>query len=211
MALAPYNPDIDYDILFPGVSWFARNIRYFDPTFWTTRLWQRFVEGLQREAVRQIAHETNALGARAREQAALTLREAVARVVENTQWVFTNLGQGASNLYASVERYYAELPGLNPAQRRALMERLPREDIVVPQQDSLPQSGDFVVRYEAPGGANQRSCPNWLLPLILGIYDTTWGEPVSKHATKRKSSAEDTGPKTNCKRKRGSPGSKNRA
>ncbi|NMW17390.1 hypothetical protein HKK71_29450, partial [Bacillus paranthracis] len=32
------------------------------------------------------------------------------------------------------------------------------------------QSGEFIEKFEAPGGANQRTAPQWMLPLLLGLY-----------------------------------------
>nr|QIQ69359.1 viral protein 2 [Sciurus carolinensis polyomavirus 1]QIQ69366.1 viral protein 2 [Sciurus carolinensis polyomavirus 1] len=214
MALVPYYDPADYDILFPGVSWLARNIHYFDPSLWTTRIWQTFVQSLQRQAYRQISYQTSELASRAGQQAtelavrtgqqaATSLSDALAKIVEATQWVVTNIQDAISGSYSAITDYYAELPGLNPPQRRALLARIESMGTDL-EKAGIPRSGEFVQKYAAPGGASQRTCPNWILPLILGLYETpeSWTQPISKNATKRKRSSENSGSKVNNKRRR---------
>ncbi|WAA14038.1 VP3 [Bofec polyomavirus LSFL22] len=202
MALVQWQPE-EIDIFFPGVSWFARNIHYFDPTLWASSAFRYFWESFRREAVRQIAHETTNIGRQVGIQAGQRANEALARLMETAQWVVANLRDTAAGGYRFLENYYTELPSLNPAQRRELLARIDRPPIERPTgRMKMPMSGEFVDKHGAPGGANQRSCPDWLLPLILGFYNPpNWGvrDGTRKVYGKRKASIS---PKANNKRRR---------
>uniref|UniRef100_A0AAU7E2Y7 Minor capsid protein VP2 n=1 Tax=Lemniscomys rat polyomavirus TaxID=3141921 RepID=A0AAU7E2Y7_9POLY len=223
MALVPYQEEVD--IFFPGVSWLARNIHYFDPTLWTSRLWQYFLQSVTRAATDRLAIESRELGRRVALSAADHLRDVIARGLEATRWAFVDggrrLGETVAQGYSSLTSYYRDL-GLNPPQRRQLYGRLGLEDASsIDSQRTGLHSGTFVSTVEPPGGAGQRHCYNWLLPLVLGVYDESWGggQPEytvnyaqgnkAKGSVKRKSSSASS--KTPSKRRRRSTSSKNRS
>ncbi|QIJ55567.1 VP3 [Lepus polyomavirus 1] len=202
MALVQWQPE-EIDILFPGVQWFARNIHYFDPTLWASSAFRYFWDSFRREAVRQIAYETTNIARHAGTQVGARANDALARLMESAQWVVANLRDAATAPYRMLENYYTELPSLNPAQRRALFARLEASPIDRPTgREKMPLSGEFIDKHGAPGGAQQRSCPDWLLPLILGFYNPpNWAvsDGTRKVYGKRKASNR---PKANNKRRR---------
>ncbi|AWD33766.1 VP3 [Panthera leo polyomavirus 1] len=187
MALIPYIGELD--IYFPGAMHIARFIHYIDPTNWAVDLYQalgRYVwEGLQRAGQRfldnqrlQLEHATRELAQRGAQTAA----EALAQYFENARWAISNFNP--QNLYRGLENYYRQLPPLNPIQRRQLDRRagLPVPDRVLAIEDNV-KSADYVERYAPPGGAFQRQTPDWMLPLILGLYgdiNPSWGDTLTQ-------------------------------
>ncbi|AGR44741.1 VP3 [Zetapolyomavirus delphini] len=232
MALVEWRPElIDYN--FPGVRWLARNVEYFDPRFWASELWRVFMESVAREGAAQIEAASTALAEQGRSVAA----DAIARSLENANWVISETGALArrgldvtgalvrqagqravqstgsiiTNAYTNLGDYYRGLTPLRPPQRRAMLRELEKSE----RQQTI--TGEVVYKAPAPGGANQRITPEWMLPLILGLYNhPTWGVPDAVTALKssqekeenvskkRKRSCETTQPgaKTNCKRRR---------
>nr|P03098.3 RecName: Full=Minor capsid protein VP2; AltName: Full=Minor structural protein VP2 [Alphapolyomavirus mauratus]AAA67121.1 VP2 [Alphapolyomavirus mauratus]CAB59365.1 VP2 protein [Alphapolyomavirus mauratus] len=202
MALIPRRPADYYDILFPGVQSFTHALDVIHG--WGHSLFQsvgeyiwdtlrRETQGAVESAVRDLSLQTTH-----------QFLDAIARMMENSRWVVTNLPREAySRIYGGLQNYYAELPGINPAQRRqieraleysnrpsiedansrqVLEAELGRPDVQrrsQQQEDSSSwfESGANIMRYFAPGGAHQRVTPDWMLPLILGLYgdiSPTW-------------------------------------
>ncbi|AWD33729.1 VP3 [Potamochoerus porcus polyomavirus 1] len=184
MALVPYVEDMD--ILFPGVQEFTRFIFNIDPLRWAQNMYSfagRYLwNTVLMESRRQIAHHTTELATRT----ASGIQHSLANFFENARWAVSNLG---SNIYTGLQGYYRELPGLNPPQARALARRLGVEQ---PDRYQLeaggggrpsdkpktqPVSAEYVEKYPPPGGAGQRVAPDWMLPLLLGLYgdlNPTW-------------------------------------
>ncbi|BBG62003.1 minor capsid protein VP2 [Rhinolophus affinis polyomavirus 1] len=179
MALALWRPEEYWDVLFPGVNTFAYSINVLYD--WASSLYhtmsRQIWDSLVREGHRQIEGATRALAIRT----AYQFHDTIARLMEHSRWVITN---GPSHFYRHLEAYYSELPKLNPAQARNLARRL---NTRVPDRLTLEReqnySGEIVETIQAPGGAHQRVTPDWMLPLILGLYgDITpaWGYQLQK-------------------------------
>lgn len=194
MSLVPWFPEVDY--LFPGAQLFARyTVHSLDLlNAWAQSLFQavgRAVwDSIIQEGRRQIGNaqqELTAIGTHA-------VTDAMARVAENTRWVLRHAPQTlwnalsqAPNPYAALRDYYTALPGINPAQSRALERRLRQAEQPRERPGDSPWSlfsGESVDKVQhAPGGANQRMAPDWMLPLILGLYgDITpsWGKYIEE-------------------------------
>ncbi|BAQ55566.1 VP2 minor capsid protein [Bat polyomavirus 5a] len=178
MALSLWRPADYYDILFPGVNSFVQAINVVE--HWSSSLFNylgRYIwESLAREARLQIGQATSSLALRAHH----SFHDALARVAENTRWVLTT---GPANVYSALSDYYAQLPPLNPPQVRQLERRLERRRRAITSDEAPHNSGEVVQKYDAPGGAHQRTTPDWMLPLILGLYgDITpaWGAEIQK-------------------------------
>ncbi|ADC34411.1 VP3 [California sea lion polyomavirus 1] len=180
MALQVWVPDVDY--LFPGVSTFARYAQYLDPTYWGPDLLNHvsrlFWQSLLSEGRRQIGHASRDLAT----TVGGTVQESLARFFENTRWAVSHV---TGDWYAALHRYYGELPPLNPPQLSQLRKRIQRETgIDVAEEDkSHRPSANFVQKYSPPGGAGQRHAPDWLLPLLLGLYGDltpTWKKEVEE-------------------------------
>ncbi|AFQ32796.1 VP3 structural protein [bat polyomavirus 2a] len=168
MALVPYMPD--YDIFFPGVQTFARWANYLDPLNWAPDLYHQiarwFWQGFLQESRRQIGHASFEIARRTSEG----IQDSLARFFENARWAVSHI---STNLYDSLDSYYRQLPKLNPGQARDLARRLKEKvpsRINLHDMDKHPPSADFIEKYPAPGGAAQRHTPDWMLPLILGLY-----------------------------------------
>lgn len=175
MAVVPYRDPDYYDILFPGIREFAHAINFFNG--WSENLarivgryiWRMVID----ESRHQLEHAVRDLAYRQQH----TFRDALARMLENTRWVVYNAasraGQVVSDAYQSLNDYYSRL-GLNPAQRRSLFRRLELDyRNLSPEHNHghvQDASGEVIEFYQAPGGAYQRVTPDWLLPLILGLY-----------------------------------------
>ncbi|WAA14032.1 VP3 [Bofec polyomavirus LSF72] len=196
MSLVPWYPDVDY--LFPGVQTFSRySVHVVDTVhYWAESLFRavgRAVwDSLLRESRRQIGYAAQEVAT----TGTYAVTDAIARVAENTRWVIQNTPQAIWNAiprnpYSALRDYYRELPGLTPPQRRALFPRIMNEgdDQRRPEPrreesafSKKPVSGETIHREEiAPGGANQRYAPDWLLPLILGLYGDitpTWEKHI---------------------------------
>ncbi|AWD33743.1 VP3 [Mastomys natalensis polyomavirus 2] len=202
MALIPWRPADYYDILFPGVQSFTHALdvvhgwghslfQSVGQYIWDTlrRETQGAIEGAVRDLSVQTTHQ---------------FLDSVARMLENSRWVVTNLPREAyGRVYGGLQNYYTQLPGINPAQRRQMeraIEYANRPSIedantrqVLESEVGRPEalrgsqqqsdsstwfeSGANIIKYFAPGGAHQRVTPDWMLPLILGLYgdiSPTW-------------------------------------
>ncbi|ASH97636.1 VP3 [Giant panda polyomavirus] len=187
MALVPWIPQDLFDIYFPGVSSFSYVVNIVAD--WGESLFHSLArniwDALMRESRAQITHATRELTLRGVQ----TFQDTMARVIERARWVVTN---GPVHAYSAIEEYYRALPPINPAQARQLARRL---EIKTPERltiESPEESGEVVQRYEPPGGAFQRATPDWMLPLILGLYGDitpTWSSYL-EHIE-----AEEDGPK----------------
>ncbi|AFQ32795.1 VP3 structural protein [bat polyomavirus 2b] len=168
MALVPYMPDPD--IFFPGVSTFARYANYLDPFHWAPDLYHqvsRWIwDSLMHEGRRQIGFASQELV----RYTSATVQDTLARFFENARWAASHT---SSNLYTKLHDYYRELPKLKPEQARQLSrlleEKVP-DKINLDSMDQHKPSAEFIDKVGAPGGANQRHTPDWMLPLILGLY-----------------------------------------
>ncbi|AOW44157.1 VP2 [Polyomavirus sp.] len=185
MALVRWVPDFDF--LFPGFRHLARFINYIDPTNWAPDLYEtlgRYVwEGLQRRGERFIDEQIGNIEHVGREAAIRTVEtftEALARYFENARWAVSYIPH---HIYSGLEKYYTQLPPLNPIQIRDVSRRtgLPIPDRTVGPNGENVKSAQYVEKPESPGGAMQRSTPDWMLPLILGLYgdvSPSWGETL---------------------------------
>ncbi|AKC98331.1 VP3 [Sheep polyomavirus 1] len=195
MALQEWFPPLDLDLEYPGMRQLARFINYINPVNWAGDLFHQvgrmMWDQLQRQASRQIAYTTTDIAHRT----GSIVSDYLARYFENARWVVTHLPREA---YISLDRYYRDLPPLNPIQQREVARRvgIPQpyrydlySDYEIPQATpapttttAMPQSGQTVKQRDAPGGAQQRSAPNWMLPLLLGLYGDitpTWAADIS--------------------------------
>ncbi|UEV87525.1 putative VP3 [Gammapolyomavirus phacarbo] len=185
MALMPYLGDLT-DLAFPGVQWFAETVHTINPIDWGPRFLENLsrwiMQTLWQQGRRQLEQATTELAQRTRS----TMADALARMLENARWVVTNV---PSQLYSSLEEYYGDLPRVRPWQYRQIAERAgitPPEDYILEEG-----SGEFVYQMEAaPGGAHQNHCPDWVLPLILGLFEY----PPRTAAEKRKAETKNNAP-----------------
>lgn len=216
MALIPWRPEEYWDVLFPGVNTIARGLDVAHG--WAHSLFQ----SVSREIWRTLFEETRAALDYAVRDVTVRqthrLMDGVARMLENTRWVVTNAieqgGQIVSNAvqntgqlvltapgeaYRGLRNYYAELPGVNPAQRQQMLRTIERQNAQQalrtevgrdvqsvtpsPKSSGFTESGNVIQRYMPPGGAMQRTCPDWMLPLILGLYgdiNPTWHSVIEE-------------------------------
>lgn len=221
MALVQWVPE-QVDILFPGVSWLVRNVHYFNPATWATEAFRVLWSQIQRETVRQITYETQRAVQRGGQELGNLAVDGLARIVENGQWIVTNTPQrvadGVSSAYQGLASYYGQLTHLRPVQQRQLQISEASATTAAPVLVTTPQSGEFISQYTSPGGAHQRHCPNWLLPLILGFYNPpVWNtgkkeaEDIKNGNSKTRKRQSSSSAKTNSKRRRVSTRIKNRA
>ncbi|AGU68320.1 structural protein VP3 [Butcherbird polyomavirus] len=170
MALEVWQPPA-IDILFPGATEIANGIYSLNPLEWGPSLFNRIAQYLWDSIIttgrRQIGMATQA----ATQQAASTLYDLAARAAENARWYVI---ETPSRTYQALKDYYSQVSVLPPNARRgrALFLADEEEEILKPQDPDI--SGESVYREEAPGGAQQRTCPDWMLPLILGLYGTVY-------------------------------------
>ncbi|AFU25585.1 VP2 [Alphapolyomavirus quintipanos] len=185
MAVIPWRDPDYYDILFPGVQSFSYAIDVI--TDWSGSLFHsigRYIwESVTTEARRQIGHASNQVIVRGTH----AFQDTLARILENARWVVQS---GPTNVYNYLDNYYRQLPPVNPAQARQMYRRLGQKyrvtrDAQIPDRYNLEssetESGETVEFYKHPGGANQRVTPDWMLPLILGLYGDitpTWDKYV---------------------------------
>lgn len=240
MALQEWFPDWrNLDLEYPGMTELARFVNYINPANWAGDVFHavgRYIwDSLQREGQRRIGHLTNDLAMTASQRVANIL----ARYFENARWVVTHL---PARLYTHLDDYYRELPPINPPQMRDVARRVgvpppyrydryafefttPTPEYTAsterPPTTGRPKSGQTVEthKYQSPGGAEQRSAPDWLLPLLLGLYgDITpaWSAVIEELETeedgpqKKKRRTTHSGAQTNSKRGNRGPRSKNR-
>lgn len=173
-----WRPEDYYDILFPGVQTFTYGLDAVQN--WGRSLFQsvgRYIWSLVlQETRRQIAHESQALARYAQD----SLTHTVAAILENARWVLTS---GPVSAYQNLEAYYRALPPLNPPRRRQLLARLERTLDEVGFSPHHEESGEIIEYHFQPGGTGHRTTPDWMLPLILGLYgDITpvWGQYIEE-------------------------------
>ncbi|BAQ55550.1 VP2 minor capsid protein [Bat polyomavirus 6a] len=200
MALQVWQPNWD-DIFFPGVVPFARIVNYIDPANWAAYLYQAvgryFWETAQRTGQHLIEHEVREVAREVGQRTVQSVSETLARYFENARWAVSHL---SSNVYSGLQNYYTELGPLRPHQVRAVNRRLGRE---LPTRYNLetprPQdkaSAQYVTKSDAPGGAHQRVTPDWMLPLILGLYgDITPSWEATLEDLEEEEEEEENGPK----------------
>ncbi|BAQ55574.1 VP2 minor capsid protein [Bat polyomavirus 6b] len=171
MALQVWRPEDWEDIYFPGVLPFARFVNYIDPANWASNLYHAigryFWESAQRAGTRLIEQEVRHVSTDLAQRTVTSIAETLSYYFENARWAVSHL---SSNIYGGLQQYYSELPPLRPHQVRALHKRLGEK---IPDRFNLESSkgsAQYVDKYDSPGGARQRHTPDWMLPLILGLY-----------------------------------------
>lgn len=202
MALQIWVPNWD-DIFFPGVVPLTRFLNQIDPLTWASDLFhaigRAFWQTAQREGQRLLEYEAT----RVAHSVTTGLTSSLAGYFENARWAVSQFHDYSKQAYASVSNYYSQLPSLKPPQIRALTKRLEEN-----QQGQIPNhyenygsptsSGEYVEKYGAPGGANQRHAPDWMLPLLLGLYGDIY---PSWDKTLTELEEEEDGPKKKKPRK----------
>lgn len=133
---------------------------------------------IERDLERQIGYSSRALAARS----ARDFNAAVDKLVDTVRWTVRQLSR---DLYKTTRDYYKQLPPVRPSQYRQVHEmyksgnqrwieyensRSPGGWSAENKPASPADSGEFVAETLVPGGAGQRSTPDWMLPLILGLY-----------------------------------------
>ncbi|QFU78317.1 VP3 [Mastomys natalensis polyomavirus 3] len=209
MALVPWQDPNLYDILFPGVNTVAHGLN-------VVADWGHSLMGSIGRYVWDLVYSTTRPGIEG--PGGLSLRQThnlldgVSRMLENSRWVITNIQSVAEYVrgarqyvdqvgqaYRGLEDYYRNL-GLNPPQRRALFRKIhptlesstavpQRQGTAVPEGVVQDQSGEVIEMYRPPGGAHQRVTPDWMLPLILGLYGDitpTWATYIKEDGPQKK-------------------------
>lgn len=173
MALQIWYPDLD--ILFPGVMPFARFVNYIDPANWATDLYRAvgryFWERVQAAGENFLQESMQEAGRALAVRTATSVSETLAQFFENARWAVAGL---SNSLYHGLGSYYSQL-GLSPIQQRQLARSLGQEqpyryDLYDKPQVKGQVSANYVTKVDPPGGANQRTAPDWMLPLLLGLY-----------------------------------------
>nr|AAP30057.1 viral coat protein 2 [Betapolyomavirus macacae] len=185
MAVDLYRPDDYYDILFPGVQTFVHSVQYLDPRHWGPTLFNAISQAFWRVIQNDIPRLTSQELERRTQR---YLRDSLARFLEETTWTVIN---APVNWYNSLQDYYSTLSPIRPtmvrqvANREGLQISFGHTYDNIDEADSIQQvterweaqsqspnvqSGEFIEKFEAPGGANQRTAPQWMLPLLLGLY-----------------------------------------
>ncbi|BAX01891.1 VP3 protein [Rousettus aegyptiacus polyomavirus 1] len=198
-----WQPDLNWeDVYFPGVLPFARFVNYIDPANWASNLYHAigryFWETAQRAGTRLIEQEVRHVSTDLAQRTVTSIAETLARYFENARWAVSEVTSGT---YGALQQYYSELPPLRPPQIRALHKRLGED---APSRYSFDSNGNgsaqYVDKVDAPGGARQRHTPDWMLPLILGLYGDIY---PSWEATLEELEAEEDGPKKKKPRSEG--------
>nr|QKX49054.1 VP2 [Polyomavirus sp.] len=171
MALEVWQPPA-IDMFFPGANEIANGIYSLNPLEWGPTLFNRIAQSLWDSIIdtgrRQIGMATQA----ATQQAASTLYDLAARAAENARWYVL---ETPTRTYQALKEYYSQVSVLPPSARRGRALFLADEDEQIFRPTPEPEvSGESIYREEAPGGAQQRTCPDWMLPLILGLYGTVY-------------------------------------
>ena len=223
MALQVWRPD---PWIYPEARWLMDFVDYIDPLNWGQSLFQsvsaHFWNFLSQYGYRTIgnrlAEESSALAVRTGNRA----WQMLADTVQQISWT-------VRNTYATLGEYYSYLPVTAGRHRLEPYQLLPDEEVynIVDEEWServdpwrRPQSGVKVNKTGTPGGTNQICTPDWLLPLILGLYgDLTpsWKAEIKeledgeKKSKRRKMSTPHSRPKINRKRRGRGLRRKNRA
>ncbi|AKP40988.1 VP2 protein [Pan troglodytes troglodytes polyomavirus 1] len=185
MALQLFNPEEYYDILFPGVNAFVNNIHYLDPRHWGPSLFSAISQAFWHVVRDDIPALTSREIQRRTER---FFRDSLVRFLEDTTWTIVN---APINIYNSIENYYSNLSPIRPSMVRQVAEREGAQisfghsyTHTIDDANSIQEvterldlqtkihSGEFIEKTIAPGGANQRTAPQWMLPLLLGLYGT---------------------------------------
>nr|WMX25300.1 putative VP3 [kestrel polyomavirus 1] len=206
MALVPYMEYIDY--LYPGYQTIASYLHHIDPYEWGPRLIRALWDAIFQITRPQIEQATTAIANRARSE----LLDGLARLLENARWVIV---EGPQTLYRELGDYYRDLPRLRPYQYAQVAARENVSGSKIQLEDDNTQSGEFVSPPPVPGGAGQRRCPDWVLPLILGLYGSPPGQRIAPEdgppKKKRRRPTTQQGTKITNKRRDRSARIKNRA
>lgn len=245
--VAMYLPDFS-DLNFPGVRSLARFLmNYMNPLEWSTSIydavgrlfWDRTI-AVEKRLGGNVTSDLEYKGER------ISVYDTMAKFFENARWA---IKAGTLDLYSSLSDYYADLPSVNPIRARQMARSMGQEvpyrydrytnpdwvkkftekfasEILETEKVTdavIQQSGDYVVKYEAPGGAFQRVSPDWMLPLILGLYgdiSPSWADTVKeieeeedgpKEGPPKKKTRTHRGSKANNKRRNRSSSRQNRA
>nr|AEC12228.1 putative VP2 [Goose hemorrhagic polyomavirus]QHD56331.1 putative VP2 [Gammapolyomavirus anseris]AEC12240.1 putative VP2 [Goose hemorrhagic polyomavirus]AYO46721.1 putative protein 2 [Goose hemorrhagic polyomavirus]AYO46722.1 putative protein 2 [Goose hemorrhagic polyomavirus] len=171
MAIVEWRPYVDY--LFPGFETFVNQFYWINPLEWGPTLFQRvgqaFWDLLITEGRRRLGEASSA----AAQTSAQYVYDLIARTAERARWTVV---EGPGEAYRGLIEYYGELPPWKP---HSLHRGLPWEQKTTEtggngQPRQQPDSGETVYQQPVPGGANQRAAPDWMLPLILGLYGTVY-------------------------------------
>ncbi|ARH52631.1 VP3 [Raccoon-associated polyomavirus 2] len=198
MALAPWIPHDLYDIYFPGVSTFSYVVNVI--TDWGISLFHTIARNVWDELVREGREQIEQVTRDVALRGVQTFADTMARLIERARWTITN--SPIHHAYWYLEDYYKRLPQINPPQARQLFRRIgqrppDRSNLEELEKESREESGQIVEKYEPPGGAFQRVTPDWMLPLILGLYGDitpTWSTYIEQIE------AEEDGPKKKRRR-----------
>ncbi|AAA46555.2 capsid protein VP3 [Betapolyomavirus secumuris] len=172
MALQIWYPDLD--ILFPGALPFARFVNYIDPANWAADLYRAvgryFWERVQAAGINFIEQQMET-GRELAMRSVTSLSETLSQYFENARWAVS----GLFNFFVSWTRKL-----LFPVRPVSNSTETISKNLGHPQPYSIdlydaPQlkgqvSATYVTKVDPPGGANQRSAPDWMLPLLLGLY-----------------------------------------
>lgn len=232
MALQVWQPEV---WVFPEARWFYDAYHYFDPYGWLPSLIeqisQQFWQRLQQTGARQIAHESTAIALRTTNRLWYTIAEAINNAVWYVRSGYyalqdyysvlpTRMGPPRLVEYLQQHRYSDWL--VDPPEFTAQGSSVEEEQGPFSNwRDTLKklkkwtefsqekQSGQRVDRVQPPGGANQVSTPDWLLPLILGLFGDltpTFAADISSYGSKinlkRKRKISVTRPQAGGKRRR---------
>ncbi|AJB28785.1 VP2 [Adelie penguin polyomavirus] len=208
MALVPYDWGQLLDYEFPGLSFIANTlydaVHTIDPRTWGPSLVNQLLERLWYRARLEIEAEGLRAAGEAAQAAGRGLGDVMARFLENTRWAVT---ETPSNAYEWLQQYYQDLPRMRPVQYRQQARALGVDLPAQPVEEAM-DSGDYVAPYPPPGGAGQRTAPQWLLPLLLGLY----GDPNPKwDGGKAKKRRADPSTQTPNKRRNRGTGGKDRS
>ncbi|AKT44370.1 VP3 [Erythrura gouldiae polyomavirus 1] len=212
MAVAVWRPEVDF--LFPGASELVDALYYINPLEWGPTIFQnigRYIwDYVIQTGRRQLGEATRAIV----QTTSSNLYDLAARAAERATWYIT---EGPIRSYRFLEDYYMELPILRPDARRgralaigsdAEEEELPEGLRKLHPKQTHEPTGATVAPSVAPGGANQRHCPDWMLPLILGLYGVVypgWKAEVELLEKEESQHGSKTGP---YRRSRSKPRSK---
>ncbi|WAA14043.1 VP3 [Grifec polyomavirus GB3] len=169
MALQQWRPDYLAEFV-PGYRTFEYYVSLL--TGYTgqalTTASQLFWRGLQRETERELARISREAAAGYSQRAFQSL----ARILDTARYA---LIESPRNLYIALSDYYRDL-SLSPPQLRDVSRRLrerygenTEHTIADFLTEPTPLSGEYVVRYPAPGGTNHIPSQDWILLLILGL------------------------------------------
>ncbi|AAB59904.1 VP2 (capsid protein) [Murine polyomavirus strain A2] len=200
MALIPWRDPALLDIYFPGVNQFAHALNVVHD--WGHGLLHSVGRYVWQMVVQETQHRLEGAVRELTVRQTHTFLDGLARLLENTRWVVSNAPQSAidainrgassaSSGYSSLSDYYRQL-GLNPPQRRALFNRIEGSmgnGGPTPAAHIQDESGEVIKFYQAQVVSHQRVTPDWMLPLILGLYGDitpTWATVIEEDGPQKK-------------------------